>query len=195
MQVNKAEIVAIVGSSGAGKTTLLQILGTLDNADSGQLIFDNEHIEHLNNNKLAHIRNKKMGFVFQFHNLLPEFTAVENICIPAFIGGTQKSVAERKALQLLDFLKLTHRANHKPGALSGGEQQRIAVARALINDPLLVLADEPTGNLDSVNAAELHQLFFDLRNELQQTFVLVTHNTALAQMADRVITISDGVVV
>ncbi|MBL7926320.1 MAG: ABC transporter ATP-binding protein [Bacteroidia bacterium] len=195
MAVNASEIVAIVGASGAGKTTLLQILGTLDTADTGQLWIEGELIQNLSSKKLAQVRNKKIGFVFQFHNLLPEFTAVENICIPAFIGGTPKREAEAKAMQLLDFLKLTHRANHKPGALSGGEQQRIAVARSLINNPMVILADEPSGNLDSANAAALHQLFFDLRNAFKQTFVIVTHNQSLAAMADKVVTISDGVVI
>ena len=192
LQINKGEIVTIVGASGAGKTTLLQIIGTLEKADRGDVIFDGVNVSKMSQKALAAFRNKNIGFVFQFHHLLPEFTAIENICIPAFIAGTSKSNALNKAYQLLDYLKLTDRANHKPSMLSGGEQQRIAVARALINNPEVILADEPSGNLDSQNAKELHELFFKLREQTGQTFIIVTHNPTLAQMADRTITIKDG---
>ena len=192
LQINKGEIVTIVGASGAGKTTLLQIIGTLEKADKGDVIFNGQNISKMNQKTLAAFRNKNIGFVFQFHHLLPEFTALENICIPAYIAGTPKNEALKKATQLLEYLKLTDRANHKPSMLSGGEQQRIAVARALINNPEVILADEPSGNLDSQNAKELHELFFKLREQTGQTFVIVTHNPTLAQMADRTITIRDG---
>ena len=192
LHVTKREIVSIVGASGAGKSTLLHIIGTLDKADRGQLIIDGTEVNKLNDTDLAAFRNRKIGFVFQFHHLLPEFTAIENICIPAYIGGMGKKEANQKAEQLLDYLNLTERKNHKPSELSGGEQQRVAVARALINDPAVVLADEPSGNLDSKSAEELHRLFFRLRDEMQQTFVIVTHNPTLAAMSDRTITIKDG---
>ena len=194
LQIAKQEIVSIVGASGAGKSTLLHILGTLDRADQGTLLIEGNEVNKLNDRSLAEFRNKHIGFVFQFHHLLPEFTALENICIPAFIGGTPKEEAEKHALQLLEYLNLTDRKDHKPSQLSGGEQQRIAVARALINRPTVVLADEPSGNLDSKSAQELHQLFFRLRDEFQQTFVIVTHNPELAAMSDRTITIKDGII-
>ena len=192
IQINKGEIVTIVGASGAGKTTLLQIIGTLEKADKGDVIINGQNVSKMNQKTLAAFRNKNIGFVFQFHHLLPEFTALENICIPAFIAGENKSKALSKANQLLEYLNLTDRANHKPSELSGGEQQRIAVARALINDPAVILADEPSGNLDSQNAKELHELFFKLREQTGQTFVIVTHNPDLAKMADRTLTIKDG---
>lgn len=191
-QIDNGEIVTIVGASGAGKTTLLQIIGTLEKADKGDVVFDGKSIKGMNQKTLAAFRNRNIGFVFQFHHLLPEFTALENICIPAFIAGTPQKEAHEKAFQLLEYLKLTDRANHKPSMLSGGEQQRIAVARALINDPAVILADEPSGNLDSQNAKELHELFFKLREKTGQTFVIVTHNNDLAKMADRILTIKDG---
>lgn len=192
LQIAKKEIVSIVGASGAGKSTLLHIIGTLDKADKGKLFIDGTEINNLNDSSLAAFRNKKIGFVFQFHHLLPEFTALENICIPAFIGGTSRKEATMNAERLLEYLNLTDRKHHKPSELSGGEQQRIAVARALINNPAIVLADEPSGNLDSKSAQELHQLFFTLRDEMNQTFVIVTHNPQLAAMSDRTITIKDG---
>jgi ABC-type antimicrobial peptide transport system, ATPase component len=192
LQIRQKEIVSIVGASGAGKSTLLHIIGTLDKADKGELIIDGVDINKLNDNTLAALRNQKIGFIFQFHHLLPEFTAIENICIPAYIAGTSKKEANLRAEQLLDYLNLTERKDHKPSELSGGEQQRIAVARALINHPSIVLADEPSGNLDSKAAQELHQLFFRLRDEMQQTFVIVTHNLELAAMSDRTLTIKDG---
>lgn len=192
LHINKGEIVAIVGASGAGKSTLLQILGTLDKPDKGKVIIDNQDITSLNQKNLASFRNKKIGFVFQFHHLLPEFTALENICIPAFIAGVPKKEAADKAMALLEYLRLTERASHKPSMLSGGEQQRVAIARALINNPAIILADEPSGNLDSQNAKELHELFFSLREKTGQTFVIVTHNPSLANMADRALTIVDG---
>jgi lipoprotein-releasing system ATP-binding protein len=185
LHIMPSEVISIVGSSGAGKTTLLTILGTLDRATSGEILFNNENITSLNEKKLAAFRNQHIGFVFQFHHLLPEFTAIENICIPAFINKTSKKEAELKALELLDLLGLKDRAHHKPSELSGGEQQRVAVARALINNPKVIFADEPSGNLDSENAQNLHHLFFKLRDELKQTIVVVTHNETLANMADR----------
>lgn len=195
ISIDKGEVISIVGASGAGKTTLLHILGTLDRASNGTLEINGTSIASLNDKKLADFRNKNIGFVFQFHHLLPEFTALENVCIPAFIAGTSKVVAEEKAKELLQFLGLTERINHKPSELSGGEQQRVAVARALINNPAVVLADEPSGNLDSNTAKELHQLFFTLREKFNQTFVIVTHNEELANMADRKLVMLDGNIV
>ncbi|PKP25700.1 MAG: lipoprotein-releasing system ATP-binding protein LolD [Bacteroidetes bacterium HGW-Bacteroidetes-2] len=194
LAVTKSEIVSIVGASGAGKTTLLHILGTLDTAskDSGDLIINDTSINRLNRKELAKFRNENIGFIFQFHQLLPEFTALENVCIPAFIKRTRKPEAEKKAKELLHFLGLSHRTKHKPNELSGGEQQRVAVARALVNDPLIIFADEPSGNLDSASAENLHNLFFQLRKEFGQTFVIVTHNEELADMADRKLVMSDG---
>lgn len=195
LTIDKGQVACIVGASGAGKSTLLQITGTLDKADKGNIIIDSQDISKLNQKNLAAFRNKKIGFIFQFHHLLPEFTALENICIPAFIAGMSKKDATEKAMQLLDYLNLTERKDHKPSMLSGGEQQRIAVARALINDPAIILADEPSGNLDSQSAKELHQLFFDLRDKSGQTFVIVTHNPQLAEMADKTFTMKDGVII
>lgn len=195
LNINKSEIACIVGASGAGKSTLLQIIGTLEKADKGNITIDNQDISTLNFRQLAAFRNKKIGFIFQFHHLLPEFTALENICIPAYIAGTSQEEAKEKALELLDYLNLTDRKNHKPSMLSGGEQQRIAVARALINNPSVILADEPSGNLDSQSAKELHELFFNLREKTGQTFVIVTHNPQLAEMADRTFTMKDGVII
>lgn len=192
LHIDKGEIVTIMGASGAGKSTLLQIIGTLEKADKGEVSINGQNISKLGQKALATFRNKNIGFVFQFHHLLPEFTAIENICIPAYIAGVSKKEANEKAMQLLDYLKLTERKNHKPSMLSGGEQQRIAVARALINNPSVILADEPSGNLDSLNAKELHELFFNLREQTGQTFVIVTHNPDLAKMADRTLTIKDG---
>jgi len=192
IEIQKGEIVSIVGSSGAGKSTLLHILGTLDKADAGEIIINNQPVHQLNNRKLAAFRNRQIGFVFQFHHLLPEFTALENVCIPGWIAGRKKKEVEEKAAGLLDILGLSERMDNKPQQLSGGEQQRVAVARALINDPSLVMADEPTGNLDSVNARELHQLFLDLRSKFDQTFLIVTHNEELARMSDRIMQMKDG---
>lgn len=192
--ITKGEIVSIVGASGAGKTTLLQIIGTLDKPDSGKVLIDDVDVTSLSDKKLAKLRNEKIGFVFQFHHLLPEFTALENVCMPAFLKGVKRKEAEKKALGILDFLNLNDRASHKPNELSGGEQQRVAVARALINDPAVILADEPSGNLDSANKKELHQLFFELRDKFNQTFVIVTHDNELAEMSDRILHINDGVV-
>ncbi|WP_100615602.1 ABC transporter ATP-binding protein [Confluentibacter citreus] len=195
IHVKRGEIVSIVGASGAGKTTLLQILGTLDRASNKEdfnLTINDTNINSLNDKALAKFRNEHIGFIFQFHQLLPEFTALENVCLPAFIKGTKKSDAENKAKELLDFLGLSHRYNHKPNELSGGEQQRVAVARALVNSPGLIFADEPSGNLDSESAENLHNLFFKLRDEFGQTFVIVTHNEELANLADRKLTMVDG---
>ncbi len=194
IHIQPSEVVSIVGSSGAGKTTLLTILGTLDRASKGDLMFDGVNIMGLSEKKLAAFRNQNIGFVFQFHHLLPEFTALENVCIPAYINKTSKKVAEAKAFELLDLLGVKQRANHKPTELSGGEQQRVAVARALINSPKVIFADEPSGNLDSENAQKLHQLFFTLRDNLKQTIVVVTHNEALADMADRKLVMKDGLI-
>jgi lipoprotein-releasing system ATP-binding protein len=194
-EIKKGEIVSIVGASGAGKTTLLQIIGTLNNQDSGQIIIENVDVSRLSGKKLSHFRNSKIGFVFQFHHLLAEFTALENVCIPAFINGKSKAEAEQEAFKILDFLNLRDRIKHKPAQLSGGEQQRVAVARALINNPAVILADEPSGNLDSVNKKELHELFFTLRDNYNQTFIIVTHDDSLANMSDRVLRIKDGVIV
>lgn len=192
LEIKKAEIVSIVGASGAGKTTLLQIIGTLDRPDKGSIMINNIPIHTMSDRKLADFRNKHIGFIFQFHHLLPEFTALENVCMPAFIGGMGKKQAEKKAMEILEKLGLKDRISHKPSELSGGEQQRVAVARALINTPSIVLADEPSGNLDSATAKELHKLFFKLRDEMNQTFVIVTHNEELANMADRKLTMKDG---
>jgi lipoprotein-releasing system ATP-binding protein len=192
LEIKKGEIVSIVGASGAGKTTLLHILGSLDHADKGSISINDTIINSLNDKKLSEFRNKHIGFVFQFHHLLPEFTALENICIPAFIAKIKKKEATEKAFEILDYLGLRDRAHHKPSELSGGEQQRVAVARALIMQPDVILADEPSGNLDSVNAKELHSLFFSLRDKFNQTFIIVTHNEELATMADRKITMKDG---
>jgi len=194
LNVAKGEIVSIVGASGAGKSTLLHIIGTIDKADSGKVMIDNIDVFKLKDKKLAQFRNKKTGFVFQFHHLLPEFTALENVCIPAFIGGKSKKEAETAAIELLDFMGLAQRTDHKPGELSGGEQQRVAIARALINKPAVVLADEPSGNLDSKASEALHKLFFDLREKFGQTFLIVTHNKELANMTDRILTIKDGII-
>jgi lipoprotein-releasing system ATP-binding protein len=193
LHVEKSEIVSIGGASGAGKSTLLQILGTIEKADKGTVEIDTTIASELGDKALSAFRNKKIGFVFQFHHLLPEFTALENICIPAFIKGLNRKDAENKAIELLKFMNLTERAEHKPSELSGGEQQRVAIARALINNPSIVLADEPSGNLDSTASKKLHQLFFDLREQFGQTFVIVTHNKELAEMADRQLWIKDGV--
>jgi lipoprotein-releasing system ATP-binding protein len=190
--VNKGEIVSIVGSSGAGKSTLLHILGSLDRANSGEIWINNQRIDTLKEKELAKFRNKHIGFVFQFHHLLPEFTALENVCIPGWIAGTPKNELEQRALELLKILGLQDRASHKPSELSGGEQQRVAVARALINNPDIVFADEPTGNLDSKHAQELHELFLHLQKTMGQTFLIVTHNEALARMSDRVVHMKDG---
>ena len=194
VHIEASEVVSIVGSSGAGKPTLLAILGTLDKATSGSILFNGVDITSLNEKKLAAFRNQHIGFVFQFHHLLPEFTALENVCIPAYINKTSKKEAEQKATELLDLLGLKHRADHKPSELSGGEQQRVAVARALINTPKVIFADEPSGNLDSENAQNLHRLFFKLRDELKQTIVVVTHNETLADMADRKLIMKDGLI-
>ena len=195
LQINKGEIVAIVGPSGAGKTTLLQIMGTLDKPDGGQVFIDGHDVCRFSGSKLSKFRNQHISFVFQFHQLLPEFTALENIMIPAMIGGAGKAEARKRAMELLGFMKLTDRAQHKPGELSGGEKQRVAVARALINKPDVIFADEPSGSLDSQNKEELHHLFFELRDQMGQTFVIVTHDEGLAAMADRTIHICDGVIV
>lgn len=197
LHIEKGEIVSIVGASGAGKTTLLQILGTLDKPtieNETQLLINGENILQLNDKALSRFRNLQLGFIFQFHQLLPEFTALENVCIPAFIAGRPKSETEAEAKRLLDYLGLSHRINHKPGELSGGEQQRVAVARSLINKPAVIFADEPSGNLDTASAENLHQLFFKLRDEFGQTFVIVTHNEELANMADRKLVMSDGLI-
>ncbi|MEO7314285.1 MAG: ABC transporter ATP-binding protein [Ginsengibacter sp.] len=192
IDISKGEIVSISGSSGAGKSTLLHILGTLDNADSGEIYLENKKVSALNGKDLANFRNQHIGFVFQFHHLLPEFSAIENICVPGWIAGKKSKDLTKRANDLLELLNLKDRADHKPGELSGGEQQRVAVARALINNPSIVMADEPTGNLDSANAKELHNLFIDLRERFQQTFLIVTHNEELAQLSDRILHMKDG---
>ncbi len=195
LEIKKGEIVSIVGASGAGKTTLLHILGTLDGYDTGRVVIDAKDMSGLNDRQLSDFRNRHIGFVFQFHHLLPEFTALENVCIPAFIAGKSRRAAEVKAGELLKLLGLADRLTHKPSELSGGEQQRVAVARALVNDPVVILADEPSGNLDSQSSEDLHRLFFELRERLTQTFVIVTHNQGLASMADRKLSIMDGLIV
>lgn len=195
LDIGPAEVVAIVGPSGAGKTTLLQIMGTLERPDSGTVTYDGRNVFNLARKQLAAFRNKSIGFVFQLHNLMPEFTMLENVMLPALIGGEARDVARRKALALIDYMGLTERADHRPNKLSGGERQRAAVARALINDPGVVLADEPSGSLDSHNRMELHRLFFDLRRDRRQSFVIVTHDESLAASADRVIRMADGCVV
>ena len=195
LEVNKAEMVSIVGASGAGKSTLLYIVSSLEKADKGQILFQNQDISALSNKQLAHYRNNQIGFVFQFHHLLPEFTALENICIPAWIGQKPKKQVETKAMELLDFMGLADQKDKKPHSLSGGEQQRIAVARALINSPALIFADEPTGNLDSANAAALHHLFIKCRDTFQQSFLIVTHNASLAEMSNRTLHMKDGQIV
>lgn len=195
LSVNRGEIVSITGASGAGKSTLLQILGTIEKADKGKVVVDSVETGRLNDKSLSAFRNKHIGFVFQFHHLLPEFTALENICIPALIAGESHKSAEAKAMKLMEFIDLTHRASHKPAELSGGEQQRIAVARALINEPAVIFADEPSGNLDSIASMALHQLFFDLRKKLGQTFVIVTHNKDLAALTDKQFLIKDGLII
>lgn len=195
VEINKGEVISIVGASGAGKSTLLQIIGTLDKPDTGEVLINEVNTSALKDKELSLFRNKNIGFVFQFHHLLPEFTALENVCIPAFIHKTNKAAAEKRAMELLASLGVAERANHKPSELSGGEQQRVAVCRALINNPAVILADEPSGNLDSDSAKELHNLFFKLRDEFNQTFVIVTHNEELANMADRKLTMKDGVII
>ena len=194
LEIQKGEIVSVVGASGAGKSTLLHILGTLDKADRGNVSINDQEIASMQEKRLSAFRNREIGFVFQFHHLLPEFTALENVCIPAYIAGDSKKTAFEKARQLLEFLGLADRMEHKPSALSGGEQQRVAVARALVNKPAVILADEPSGNLDSGSSIELHELFFSLRDEFKQTFVIVTHNRELAEMADRRLRIKDGII-
>jgi len=195
LAINNSEIVCVVGSSGAGKSTLLHILGTLDTPDSGEIFLNNVPMHSLKGKKLADFRNHHIGFVFQFHHLLPEFTALENVCIPSWIAGNSKKQTEKQAFQLLETLGLKDRIHNKPSQLSGGEQQRVAVARALINKPDIVFADEPTGNLDSVHARELHNLFIDLRNQFKQTFLIVTHNEEMAEMSDRILHMKDGRIV
>ncbi len=195
LTINKSEITTIVGASGAGKSTLLHIIGTLDKPDTGSVFIDDISLFQLKDKQLSDYRNKNIGFVFQFHHLLPEFTALENVALPALISGLSKKEALKKGKELLDFLKLSERFEHKPSQLSGGEQQRVAVARALINNPQCILADEPSGNLDSENARKLHQLFFDLRDQFKQTFIIVTHNEELANLSDRKIVIKDGLVI
>lgn len=195
LQIAEGEVVSVVGASGAGKTTLLQIIGTLSRQNSGTVEINGIETSTLQGNQLARFRNRNIGFVFQFHQLLPEFTALENVCIPGFIARTARKTVEKRAAELLDFLKLSQRMEHKPGELSGGEQQRVAIARALINDPAVILADEPSGNLDTENKTELHNLFFRLRDEMNKTLVIVTHDMQLAKMADRMVKMKDGLVV
>jgi lipoprotein-releasing system ATP-binding protein len=194
LEINEAEVVSIVGSSGAGKTTLLQILGTLDSPDQGELVINGIHPFQLSSNELSRFRNEQIGFIFQFHQLLPEFSALENVCMPALIGGQTMAAAQARGLQLLERLGVKERAEHKPSELSGGEQQRVAVCRALMNNPKIIFADEPSGNLDSQNSEALHNLFFELRDELGCSFVIVTHNDKLANMADRKLTMRDGLI-
>jgi lipoprotein-releasing system ATP-binding protein len=195
LKIAKSEIVSIAGPSGSGKSTLLHILGTLDAPSAGEVIINGQVVNYLREKQVAAFRNKHIGFVFQFHHLLPEFSAIENVCIPGWMAGRKKKEVAEKAVELLETLGLKHRVENKPGSLSGGEQQRVAVARALINDPSIIFADEPTGNLDSGNARELHQLFFDLRNRMGQTFLIVTHNEELATMSDRILHMKDGKIV
>jgi lipoprotein-releasing system ATP-binding protein len=195
IQIEDKEVISIVGASGAGKTTLLQIIGTLDRPDSGSILYNGSDISFLKGRSLASFRNMNIGFVFQFHQLLPEFTALENVCIPAFIAGKSKIEAEKRAAELLAFLNLSERLEHKPSELSGGEQQRVAVARALVNNPSVILADEPSGNLDTENKNELHKLFFKLRDTFGQTIIIVTHDRQLAGMSDRILQIKDGLIV
>lgn len=194
LSVKKGEVVSIVGASGAGKSTLLHILGALDRADQGEVWINSKRIDQLSQRQMSAFRNEYIGFVFQFHHLLPEFTALENVCIPAYIKGVNKKKAQIQAMEMLDLLGVSSRAHHKPSALSGGEQQRVSVARALINQPALVLADEPSGNLDSENSTSLHNLFFQLRKELNQTFIIVTHNKELSSISDRTIHMRDGII-
>ena len=195
IEIKEKEVVSIVGASGAGKTTLLQIIGTLDKPDSGSVFYSNSDISRLKGRAIAAFRNRNIGFVFQFHQLLPEFTALENVCIPAYIAGKSKAEAEERATELLGFLNLSDRLEHKPSELSGGEQQRVAVARALVNNPSVILADEPSGNLDSENKNELHKMFFKLRDTFGQTIIIVTHDRQLANMSDRILQIKDGLIV
>lgn len=195
LSIATGEVVSIVGASGAGKSTLLHILGTLDTADTGDVLFDGKNVAKMNSADMARFRNRHIGFIFQFHNLLPEFTALENACLPGFLAGRQEKEVRQRAEELLEMLGLSHRLDHKPSEMSGGEQQRTAVARALINSPQVIFADEPSGNLDSKNAQELHDIFFRLRNEFNQTFVIVTHNEQLAAMADRTLVMKDGQIV
>jgi len=195
LTIQKGEVVSIVGASGAGKSTLLHIMGTLDTADQGEVTFNDQPIKSFNSSDLARFRNQHIGFIFQFHNLLPEFTALENVCLPGFLANTPEEQVKKRAADLLQMLNLGHRLEHKPSQMSGGEQQRTAVARALINSPEIIFADEPSGNLDSANAQELHEIFFRLRDELNQTFVIVTHNGQLADMADRKVVMKDGYLV
>jgi lipoprotein-releasing system ATP-binding protein len=195
LEVSSGEIITIVGASGAGKSTFLHIIGTLDRPDSGTVVLNNIAVNSLSQKKLSAFRNEHIGFIFQFHHLLPEFTAIENICIPAFIAKKSKNEAELRAKELLELLGLSHRADHKPAELSGGEQQRVAVARALVNNPSIILADEPSGNLDSNNAESLHKLFTDLRDQFHQTFIIVTHNESLANLADRKVVMKDGQII
>ncbi len=194
LEVSKGEMVSIVGASGAGKSTLLYVVSTLEKADKGKVLFENQDLSALDSSSLAQFRNTRMGFVFQFHHLLPEFTAIENVCVPAWIGKRPAKEVNKKALELLDFMGLADKKDKKPHSLSGGEQQRVAVARALINNPSLVFADEPTGNLDSANATSLHELFIRLRNEYQQSFLIVTHNESLSQMSNRILQMKDGII-
>jgi lipoprotein-releasing system ATP-binding protein len=194
LEIFKGEVVTLVGASGAGKSTLLHILGTLDKPDHGEVYINNQQINSLSEKELALFRNTQIGFIFQFHNLLNEFTAIENVTLPARIGGFYNSIVEKKALEILDYLKLSHRVNHFPNQMSGGEQQRVAVARALINQPQIIFADEPSGNLDTQNAHDLHELFFDLKKSFNQTFVIVTHNESLANLSDRKIIMKDGII-